>query len=58
MAKIYPPDKVVTCCNDCPGKTAKKRVGSNFHYYCSILQQYRAIDPTTTPPDCPLNDAP
>lgn len=58
MAKIYPPDKEVNNCNECPGKTAKRRVGQTYQYYCGILQQYRAIDPTTVPADCPLNDKP
>lgn len=49
---------VVTCCNDCPNKTAKKRVAGVYQYYCAALGTYRAIDPTTIPADCPLPPAP
>jgi len=57
MAKVYPPDITVTKCNDCPGKTAKRRVGGIWHYMCNILQKYRPIDPETIPSDCPLSNA-
>jgi hypothetical protein len=53
----YPTGVIVTACNNCPGKTAKKRVGAVYAYYCAQLQQYRVIDPTTIPADCPLSVA-
>ena len=49
---------VVTCCMDCPGKTAKKRIAGVWNYYCSVLGTYRPIDPNTIPDDCPLPEAP
>lgn len=53
----YPTGVIVSACNNCPGKTAKKRVGGIYWYYCAQLLQYRPIDPTTVPADCPLPPA-
>jgi hypothetical protein len=49
---------VVTNCNTCPNKTAKKREAGKWVYYCAALGTYRAIDPATIPADCPLPEAP